>query len=424
MIVDNEKILSALMTEYAQYDSVVIPIYSDMSKHRVHNRLSLLYICIIDINKTYTLLVNHSDKLFDIDNLNFINNDRVKYTYSTGIKNSINIDALYYMTNLCNIDKEELYTESHKYFYNRYWRLDNVNDIIPAYKHEEYCNKIRDKILPLLNNKDKEGFAEYNTKVIPAFKTIENAGLATSEGYEFTKYNLWTITGRPSNSYNGINYAALNKDDGTREKYISRFDKGKLVEFDFDAYHLRLIAKMINYNFPDTSIHAYLGKFYFDKQIITKDEYNESKAITFKILYGGVPKEFESIPFFSEVKQYIFKIWDIYKSKGYVETPIFKRKLYADNLTNRDIKPQTLFNYLIQAMETEQNVLIIEDIQNKIKEYQSKLILYTYDALLFDLHPDETSLLSLIKESMLYPVKCKTGHNYNKMDSYTFELGE
>ena len=72
MIVDNEKILSALMTEYAQYDSVVIPIYSDMSKHRVHNRLSLLYICIIDINKTYTLLVNHSDKLFDIDNLKFI----------------------------------------------------------------------------------------------------------------------------------------------------------------------------------------------------------------------------------------------------------------------------------------------------------------------------------------------------------------
>ena len=76
---------------------------------------------------------------------------------------------------------------------------------------------------------------------------------------------------------------------------------------------------------------------------------------------------------------------------------------------------------MIQAMETEQNVLIIESIQNKLSEYQSKLILYTYDALLFDLHPDEISLLETIKKLMLYPVKCKTGHNYNKMELYTFE---
>ena len=178
---------------------------------------------------------------------------------------------------------------------------------------------------------------------------------------------------------------------------------------------------MINYKFPDTSIHTYLGKYYFGKDLITNEEYNESKSVTFKILYGGVPKEFENIPFFSEVKQYIFKIWDIYKGKGYVETPIFKRKLHAENLKSRDIKPQTLFNYMIQAMETEQNVLIIESIQEMLKEYQSKLVLYTYDALLFDLHPDETDLLSKIKELMIYPVKCKTGYNYNKIQAYNFE---
>ena len=422
MIVDNDKILSQLKVEYDNSESIVIPIYSDIKNHRIINRLSLLYIYIIDTKNVYCILANHSDKIYNVDSLSFINNNTVKYTYSTGIKNSINIDALYYMTNLCNIDKEELYTESHKYFYNKYWRLDNINDIIPIFKHIEYCNKLKDITLNIITNKSKTGFTEYNNKVIPVFKNIENVGLATYNGIEHTKYNLWTITGRPSNSFNGINYAALNKEDGTREKYISRFDKGKLVEFDFDAYHLRLISNMIGYNkIPDNSFHTYLGQYYFGKTIITKDEYNESKAISFKILYGGVPKEFENIPFFSKVKQHIFKIWDIYNKKGYVETPIFKRKVYAENLKDRDIKPQTLFNYMIQAMETEQNVLIIESIQNKLSEYQSKLILYTYDALLFDLHPDEISLLETIKKLMLYPVKCKTGHNYNKMELYTFE---
>jgi len=138
-------------------------------------------------------------------------------------------------------------------------------------------------------------------------------------------------------------------------------------------------------------------------------------------LYGGVPKEFENIPFFREVKTYIFELWDIYKRKGYIETPILKRKVFAKNLTDRNLKPQTLFNYIIQAMETEQNALIIKTINKELKDQQSKLILYTYDALLFDIHPDEINLLKIIKNKMLYPVKCKTGHNYNKMETYNFE---
>ena len=421
MIVDSDNILCTLKKEYSESDSIVIPIYSDVHKHRVVNNISMLYIYIIDSKTQYTILVNHSDKLYNVDNLQFINNDKLTYTYSTGITNSINIDALYYMSNLCNIDKKELYTSTHNHFYNKYWKLDNINNIIPVLKHVEYCDKLRDIVLDVRKNRDMKGLSHYNNKVIPVFKSIENNGLATYNGVEYTKYNLWSITGRPSNAFGGVNYAALNKEDGSRERFISRFSKGKLVEFDFDAYHLRLIAKMINYEFPDTSIHTYLGKYYFGKDLITADEYNESKSVTFKILYGGVPKEFENIEFFSRVKQYIFEIWDIYKRKGYIETPIFKRKVHAENLKERDIKPQTLFNYMIQAMETEQNVLIIESIQEMLKEYQTKLVLYTYDALLFDLHPDETSLLKSIQSHMIYPVKCKTGHNYNSMESYNFD---
>ena len=122
MIVDSNKILSALKKEYAQSESIVIPIYSDNRKHRIVNRVSILYIYIIDNKTEYTILVNHSDIVYSADSLQFLNNNQITYTYSTGIKNSINIDALYYMSNLCNINKDKLYTKAHTHFYNKYSR--------------------------------------------------------------------------------------------------------------------------------------------------------------------------------------------------------------------------------------------------------------------------------------------------------------
>ena len=182
MVVDSEDILSALKKDYASSDSIVIPIYSDIRKHRVNNRVSLLYIYIIDTSKEYVILINHSDKVFSVDELQFINNDKCKYTYSSGITNSINIDALYYMSNLHNIKTEEIHTPAHTHFYNKYWRLDNINDIIPVLKHVEYCGKVRDIVLDIRENRSMQGFDEYNRQVIPAFKSIENNGLATNSG--------------------------------------------------------------------------------------------------------------------------------------------------------------------------------------------------------------------------------------------------
>ena len=37
------------------------------------------------------------------------------------------------------------------------------------------------------------------------------------DGMFYSEYNLFTSTGRPSNRFGGINFAALNKKDGSRE---------------------------------------------------------------------------------------------------------------------------------------------------------------------------------------------------------------
>ena len=100
----------------------------------------------------------------------------------------------------------------------------------------------------------------------------------------YNHYNLYTSTGRPSNKHGGVNYAALNKEDGSRESFVSRFEQGMLLEFDYDAYHVRLIADIIDYNLPNGSIHEYFGKQYFGNDKLTKDQYEESKKITFRLL--------------------------------------------------------------------------------------------------------------------------------------------
>lgn len=320
------------------------------------------------------------------------------------------IVLLYYLKNNSSLDTESITTNAHKFYKRLYPNRNDIDLIIPRTKHIERLALLNEQHEKLYNNNiaATEIFNFYKDKIIPTFRNIENNKLYTINGeYEKTRFNLFTTTGRPSNSNNGINYAALNKDDGTRDKYISRFDNGKIVEMDYDAFHLRLIAELIDYKSPNESFHKYLGKQYFNTNTLTDEQYSESKKITFRILYGGLPDEYRHIEYFSLINDLIYKNWDIYNKLGYIETPKGKR-FYKVNLGK--MTPQKLFNYIIQAYETEFNALRINAVSNIISK--SKIVLYIYDALVFDMHPDELEKIKEIEQALLYPVKTKIGNNY------------
>ena len=77
---------------------------------------------------------------------------------------------------------------------------------------------------------------------------------------------------------------------------------------------------------------------------------------------------------------------------------------------------QKLFNYYIQAYETEQNIIIMNDIFKVLEGYNSKLVLYTYDSFLFDFNmKDGTNFMKDIKKAMKYPIKAQFGANYDDM---------
>ena len=278
-----------------------------------------------------------------------------------------------------------------------------------------------------MNAEMTDSYKRFNDTYPATFAQIESAGLQVTEtfrmpeivkdGKVYSQYNYHTMTGRPSNAYRGFNFAAMNKEDGTRSAFCSRFENGALVEMDFDSYHVRLIAKLIRYELPISSIHDYLGQFYFGVDALTEEQRAESKQITFRLLYGGIDSEFLSIPFFRQVNTFIYELWAKWKSKRYVETPIIKRRLTADTLKN--MTANKLFNYYLQAVETEVSVQKLQQVQELIKDRETAMILYTYDSVLFDVPFTEAKdLLPQIKQTLEqgnFPTKVKVGNIYDKI---------
>jgi hypothetical protein len=222
----------------------------------------------------------------------------------------------------------------------------------------------------------------------------------------YTQYNFKTLTTRPSNTFKGINYAALNKENGCRSSFIPR--NTKLVEFDISAYHPTLVGWLINYDSIDFS------NFY---SAISKEmgiSESQAKESTFRQLYGGIQKEYENIEYFSKTKKYIYDIWEEFNNSGQVIVPISGYCFKKDKLDN--MNPQKLFNYILQNLETSYNICILWEIFKILKGKNTKLVMYTYDAFLFDWDSKEVDILCQIENILSannLHYKVKNGKNYD-----------
>ncbi len=245
-------------------------------------------------------------------------------------------------------------------------------------------------------------FGDKNVKVINEFV--------------YTQYNMYTSTGRPSNRFGNVNYSALNKENGCRSSFISRFGKdGILFMIDYSAYHPHLVAKLINYNLPSNA-YEYLGRYYYGKEQLTSEEIKTAKNVTFQCMYGNIPDELLEIPYYKKMKEYIDHRWDFFNRYQYVETPIFKRQITTNHIYEPN--PNKLFNYILQASETEFGIQSLASVNQYLNNKQTKAILYTYDSILFDVCLEEKECFGQIKtlmENGKFPTKSYMGVNYNDM---------
>ena len=384
--------------------------------HPTQNKVCAVYIRPLLATKGFIIPISHSETL----NVNIDDITRVLSQYDALYVRDKK-EFLHYFTfkTLFDITLNShtyirQYTPTHSYFYNKMGDKIDLNRIIPIVKHYEYCenmfNDLKDKINEPINE-------FYNTKATVVFNAMERSGLRidrekfeshfhnVDSDYVHTQYNFKTLTTRPSNKFKGVNYAALNKDNGSRECFIAR--NSSLVEFDIGAYHPTLLAKLVGYDFGDKDIHMAFAEMY-------GVDYQKAKELTFKQLYGGVFDQYKDLEFFKKVQVYTDELWEAYQENGWIECPISGHQFIENNL--EDMKPQKLLNYVLQNLETATNVCILWDIFKLLKNHKTKLILYTYDSFLFDFSKDEKDLfnniLDIFKKYKLQ-IKIKHGNTYD-----------
>jgi hypothetical protein len=253
-------------------------------------------------------------------------------------------------------------------------------------------------------------FEFYNNRATHVFYWIEANGLKVDpklfekyfeqeRSWTYSQFNLKTTTTRPSNSFGGINYAALDKKSGCREAFIP--DNDFLLEIDISAYHPTLAAQLVDYQFEHEDIHQSFADMY-------EVDYKKAKELTFKQLYGGVFEEYKDLEFFKRVEKYIEDISskkEVVCKSGYV----FKT----------DMKQQKLFNYILQNTETYYNVLILEKIISLLKNSKTRIIHYTYDSFLLDVDKKERGVIECIMDvfkEYKFNIKVEAGSNYNSLE--------
>ena len=420
MIIENKKQLKEFIKSYKSEDSIIIPIPCDNNKHSANTKLSLLYVQLLS-GKEFILPFNHSETI-NIELPNLESNTK-KYTYDRKdlnnfviLDNVIDVNLMHYMGTNIPLDIEDIDTNAHNFFNMRYYKKENINTIIPVLKHLEKCRKISQLLKDTIEKCNQYVNMTYNDEVLDNLTYIESNGLQTTTELVYSEYNVFTSTGRPSNRFGGTNFAALNKTDGSRKPYISRFKNGVLVEMDYDAYHLRLIADKVDYKFPKGSVHEHMAKFY-------GCDYEESKRKSFHYLYGGIPIDVVQLnPYFSRVYDFIKDLWKEYNSKEFIVSDIYNRRIYKKNL--RDMNANKLFNYTIQLMETESNMRVLTKLIPEIKDDKSKLVLYNYDSFLFDFNMEDgleylNRVKDILEQDSKFPVKVSWGLNYHEMKDIT-----
>jgi|TARA_B110001469_G_scaffold104999_1_gene104182 hypothetical protein len=421
VIVESQSEVNEFLQMWETTPSTIIPIWNDLEKHPMNNELSFLFIRLG--NTDFILIYNHIDgKSQQIDlststQPKWVLNKKGLLQMDTNIQNLFDISThtFFEESKLLELKNEE------KQFINHYSRMgirDNLGKIAPLMKWGEHLKSFVDSltlptptpswmnndVIPLLSDIERFGVRVDEKKFIDrwpqATKHLKDTTL-------YTEYNPYTITSRPSNRYGGINFSALNKKDGTRDVFVPK-ENSIFLQMDYDAYHPRIIGKLIDYELPKTSVHQWLADQY-------GVPYDESKGITFQLLYGGIPEEFDEIPYYKKVREFIEKLWSKSTEVGYLQTQ--HRRIPLSSIEG--VNPQKLFNYLLQATETELNMGIMKKVVEFIKQTKIELTLYTYDSFLFsyplDTPKEDAKKLKEIIESFGFPIKADWGTDYGKL---------
>ena len=435
-IVESDQQLDILKS-YSEKGAYIKVISSNDNYHPLLTKTIAVYLRPLNHEEGYIIPINHDEglnvdknRIYDIlkQYKTLYTIDKKELLYHFILKDVIDISLLYSMT---NYDRLELgrNNSTYNWFYSRLHDFKEVNALIPISKLYEKCEEDYQAVYPILQYAIPNGFDFYNKTATSVFFAIEHTGLRTihqpyidlfkpnnpifnmQDNIAYTSYNLYNTTSRPTNAFNSVNYAAIPKAPEFRKAIIPQNDY--FVEMDFDGYHLRLLCEQIGYELTDEPAHMQLAKLYFGKDEIAEEDYAKAKQINFHAIYGKIPPEYAFLEVFEKIQRHIDQLWKQFQTQGYIQDPISGKRFTSEL---KDMHPQKLMNYMMQSLETSRNIGILKDLVMYLHGKNTKIALYTYDAIVFDFDKKEgKDVLEGIEKIMnregSYPVKFKYSNN-------------
>lgn len=423
MVINSYEQYNELKARMDREMHICTPIFRDLYYHVAENELLCVSITFMN-GESFVVSISHHDA----PHFEFPIGMAPCFTANSKIVSisCIDVAAVAYIHQLNTPLLKDSFTlyvnDTHNTFYN----MRNVNRIIPLTIWDCILTNYNTELLPIVSLYEPSRQYIYMNELLTTLRDIESAGLCvdrtllsqhfssdTNRAFKsnmvYTEYNPYTATGRPSNRFGGINFAALNKSDGSRDSFISRYSSGSLVQMDFEAYHLRLMANELGVVLPsEQSIHTELAKIYFNATDITEEMYTESKRRTFEVMYG-MSKETYNFELFEKIHTHR-------KQYEYTNTIELPSGITVDvGMPNAS----KLFNYYVQSLEMVRTLPKLTRIIDLIKNTTNHLVLYTYDSILLDMQFMNSELLrqiqDILEENKKFPVRIYSGNTYGNI---------
>jgi len=270
-----------------------------------------------------------------------------------------------------------------------------------------------------------------------------------------TSFNpVGSSTGRLSSSDPNLQNIPIKTAQGRRIREAFIPEEGfTLLSADYSQIELRLLA---HFSGDDSLIEAFLNDsdihnrtaaeiFGVTEDLVTPDMRRLSKNINFGIIYGisafGLAKQLgtsvsisksyidEYFKRYGKVKEYIEKSISDAQTKGYAETILGRRRsipeLGSNNRVLRGFGERTAMNTPIQGSAADIINIAMIGINDRLADYESRMILQVHDELLFEVKKEELDKLALmVKEEMegawdlIVPIKVDIGTGENWAEAH------
>jgi len=238
-------------------------------------------------------------------------------------------------------------------------------------------------------------------------------------------------TGRLSSNHPNLQNIPIRTERGqlVRKAFIPRDEEHVLLAADYSQIELRVIASLSDDKEMQEAfqkgedIHASTAAKVFNVALeeVSREQRSQAKTVNFGIVYGvsafGLSNQtnlnrkeskalidayYETYP---QLKSYIRKQVDFARESGYVETILGRRRYLRDinsqNSIVRSAAERNAVNAPIQGSAADIIKIAMLRIHEKLKEFDSQMLLQVHDELVFDAKKSELdALTNMIKTEM------------------------